>query len=134
MKIFSKIEPNVLLHIITKEKDIVQERHNITPEDKFLQIGAMKLNNLKTFKPHKHIINNRKTDRTHESWIVIRGKIKAILYDLDNNIIHEEILYSGDCTVTFQGGHTYECLEDNTLAYEFKNGPYYGMEADKISI
>ena len=134
MNIFSRVDSSILLHIITKATDITNERHNLTPENKFLQIGAMRLNNSKTFKPHKHLKNLRNTDETHEAWIIIKGKIKAILYDIDDTIIHTEILSSGDCTVTFRGGHTYECLEDDTLAYEFKNGPYYGMEKDKVCI
>jgi len=33
--------------------------------------------------------------------------------------------------MTFEGGHTYEILEENTSIYEFKTGPYNGRENDK---
>tara|TARA_B100000965_G_scaffold112172_2_gene92607 strand:- start:1572 stop:1976 length:405 start_codon:yes stop_codon:yes gene_type:complete len=131
MKIYSNVEKDTLLHIISKADDIVNERHDITPVNYFLQVGAMRLNNNRTFDRHYHIKNERHTDETHESWIVIKGKIKAILYDLDNTLIHEEILGPGDCVITVKGGHNWLCLEDNTLAYEFKNGPYKGNKADK---
>ena len=131
MKIYSKVEKDTLLHIISKADDIVNERHDITPENYFLQVGAMRLNNNRTFLRHKHIKNERHTDETHESWIVIKGKIKGILYDLDNTLIHEEILGPGDCIITLKGGHNWLCLEDDSLAYEFKNGPYKGNKADK---
>jgi hypothetical protein len=34
--------------------------------------------------------------------------------------------------MTFEGGHTYEALEDDTVVYEYKTGPYQGQESDKI--
>ena len=52
----------------------------------------------------------------------------------DDNIISEEILNKGDCSVTLYGGHNYEILEDNTLVYEFKTGPYLGVDLDKQTI
>ena len=36
--------------------------------------------------------------------------------------------------MTFQGGHTYEILEDDTIVYEYKTGPYKGQENDKVFI
>ena len=41
---------------------------------------------------------------------------------------------AGDCVVVFKAGHEFTVLEDNTIIYEFKNGPYYGVEADKTFI
>ena len=87
-----------------------------------------------TFKPHKHVYCEKTTTIAQESWVVIEGKVKAILYDIDDNIISEEILNAGDCSITLYGGHTYEILEDNTLVYEYKTGPYLGIEADKAFI
>jgi len=40
----------------------------------------------------------------------------------------------GDCSITFCGGHNYMCLEDDTLIYEAKTGPYLGVEKDKTFI
>jgi hypothetical protein len=42
-----------------------------------------------------------------------------------------EILHVGDASFTLEGGHNYEILEDNTLVYEYKTGPYEGQEMDK---
>ena len=36
--------------------------------------------------------------------------------------------------MTFEGGHNYEILEENTLVYEFKTGPYEGIDKDKVFI
>jgi len=131
-KIFSKLENNVLLHIIYRKEDIVSFRDNITPEEEYLQVASIKMQNGRTFKAHKHIHQERYTDIAQESWVVIDGKIRAILYDLDDTIIATRTLNEGDCSITFRGGHNYECLKDNTIVYEYKTGPYQGVEKDKV--
>lgn len=129
-KIYSKVDPSVLLHIVNKQSEIA-ERQDMCPEDEFLQIACFRLQNKKTFKPHKHIPKHVQHDITQESWIVVKGKVRAILYDLDDTIIEEVDLVQGDCSITFCGGHNYLCLEDDTLIYEAKTGPYLGIENDK---
>ncbi len=129
-KIFSKIEPSVLLHIVNKAEEI-GERKDMSPANEFLQMACFGLSAGKTFKPHKHILKHVKHNITQESWIVVRGSVRAILYDLDDTILEEVNLMQGDCSITFRGGHNYLCLEDNTLIYEAKTGPYLGIEQDK---
>ena len=51
-----------------------------------------------------------------------------------DTIIETPILEVGDCSMTFRGGHTYEILEDDTVVYEYKTGPYKGIENDKVFI
>jgi len=46
-------------------------------------------------------------------------------------IIDTPILNAGDASFTLEGGHTYEILEDNTIVYEYKTGPYEGQQNDK---
>ena len=133
-KIFSKIEEDLLMHIIVHKKDIGTQRINVVEPNEFLQLGIMRLQKGKTFDPHKHIIHEKTTNIAQESWVVIDGSVKAILYDIDDAIISEEILVAGDCSITLRGGHTYEILEDNTLIYEYKTGPYLGVELDKVFI
>jgi hypothetical protein len=132
-EIRSKIN-NELLHIVFKKEDFVKERIDITSEDKFLQVAAMKLGNGRTFQPHRHIPLKRESSITQESWVIISGKIKATYYDMDDSIICEEMLEQGDCTITLYGGHNYTSLEDGSLIYEMKLGPYLGREADKVAI
>ena len=133
-QLYSKIEPSVLLHIVNKQSDITHDRCNITPDEEFLQVSCFKLNEGKTFKAHKHIKLDRHTTITQESWIVIKGKIKAILYDLDDTILEEVILEQGDCSITLRGGHNYLCLENDSVVYEYKTGPYFGIDKDKVLI
>jgi hypothetical protein len=40
----------------------------------------------------------------------------------------------GDCSMTFQGGHNYLALEEDTVVYEYKTGPYYGHAMDKVQL
>ena len=134
-KIFSKVDTKKLLHIITRKEDITPGRIDIVPEDNFIQCSMLNLENNKTFKPHKHIWKKRtKNVIAQESWIVIQGSVKCILYDIDDTIIAEPILKPGDASFTLEGGHNYLILEDNTLVYEYKTGPYEGQSFDKTFI
>lgn len=131
-KIFSKIQEDLLLHMVNFLDDTGFERINIAPESEFLQAAVLNKPKGATFKPHKHIWKAGKHKViAQESWVVIKGKVKFILYDIDDTIIAEKILHAGDCSMTFCGGHNYEILEDNTIVYEFKTGPYCGQALDK---
>ena len=117
--------------MIYRLDDVVKFRENITPAEQYLQVASIKMDNGHTFRPHKHIEQIRTTDIAQESWVVIRGKVKVILYDLDDTILATPVLNEGDCSITFRGGHNYKCMEDSTIVYEFKTGPYQGVEKDK---
>jgi len=133
-KIYSKIESDTLLHIVYRLNEI-NGRTNIAPETEFLQLSSLKLKKNTTFSPHKHIYKQgEKQTIAQESWVVIKGKVKVIMYDLDDTIIHESILNPGDISMTFRGGHNYFSLEEDTIVYEYKTGPYTGQKNDKIII
>tara|TARA_R110002074_G_C12434429_1_gene657128 strand:- start:339 stop:746 length:408 start_codon:yes stop_codon:yes gene_type:complete len=128
---FSKIDSDKLLYVINLKKDISKDRKDLSPETEYLQVSCKKLAKNDSFRPHRHLFLQRNTLTTHESWVIIKGRIKAKLFDIDNSFYSEEILSEGDCLVCFNAGHCFEVLEDDTLLYEFKNGPYYGVERDK---
>jgi len=134
-KIYSKIKPHKLLHIVNRLSDI-DGRTDVIPSDNFIQCATLKMGNGKTFDPHKHIIKDRHYPEqiAQESWVIIKGKVKCIFYDLDNTIIATPILNEGDASFTLYGGHTYEILEEGTIVYEYKTGPYEGQKLDKIFI
>lgn len=132
-KIYSKIEPGILLHLVNRLSEI-ENRTNISPEEEFLQLASLKMQKGQTFKAHKHIFHEKITNIAQESWLVIKGSVKCIFYDLDDSIIAEPILHPGDCSMTFRGGHNYLILEDDTIVYEYKTGPYLGIEFDKTFI
>ncbi len=132
---YSKVDPNKLLHIVVRKEDLTPGRKDIIPEEHFIQCSHLNMEKGKTFRPHKHIFKNRTRDViAQESWIVVQGKVKCIFYDIDDTILVEPILETGDASFTLEGGHNYEILEDNTLVYEYKTGPYEGQTLDKIFI
>jgi hypothetical protein len=130
-KIYSKVKPNILLHLINRLNEI-EGRHDVAPPEEFLQLATLKMKKGQTFKPHKHIELLKETNIAQESWIVVKGSVKCIFYDLDDTVIAEPILYPGDCSMTFRGGHNYLILEEDTIVYEYKTGPYLGQEFDKV--
>lgn len=132
--IYSKIDPSLLLHIIVRNEDILPGRIDVVPEHEFLQMAALNMEEGKTFKPHKHPMQAKEHyKRAQESWIVLSGKVKAILYDINDEVIATPILNAGDLSITLMAGHTYELLEDSKII-EVKTGPYYGQEIDKTFI
>jgi len=132
-KIYSKVDGR-LLHLINRINDIDSERNNLSSDNAYLQCATMKLSEGKTFKAHKHFERPRIEEKyiPQESWMVFKGSVKCILYDLDDSIIDTPILYAGDASFTYFGGHTYEILENDTIVYEYKTGPYEGQSNDKI--
>jgi cupin fold WbuC family metalloprotein len=130
-KIYSKVEPSILLHIVTSVNEIKSGRLDVVPEKEYIQLAILKMNKGKTFLPHKHIIKKKVTDIAQESWVVFQGKVKCIFYDLDDSIIDEPILEQGSISITLRGAHNYLILEDNTTVLEYKTGPYLGQKFDK---
>ena len=132
-KIYSKVEPGTLLHIVNRLDDITG-RTNVVPDEEFLQVATMRMPRGQTFKAHRHLEGDRTTKIPQESWLVVKGSVKCMLYDLDNTIIAEPVLKPGDCSITLRAGHNYLILEDDTVVYEYKTGPYLGIELDKTFI
>lgn len=130
-KIYSKVDGR-LLHIINRIYEF-QGRKEVIPENNFLQCATLRMEKGKTFPPHKHIIKDRHYPEqiAQESWIVVKGSVRCKLYDLDDTLIAEPVLRPGDASFTLYGGHTYEILEEDTLVYEYKTGPYEGAALDK---
>jgi len=132
-KIYSHIHPEKLLHIIVRKQDIAEGRTDICPPEQFLQCATLRLPKGKTFKAHQHIWHRVNDDRlAQESWIVLKGMVKLMLYDIDGTLIHTDYIEAGEASFTFEGGHNYEIMSEDSLVFEYKTGPYYGQEHDKI--
>lgn len=134
-KIYSKTDPTKLLHIVVRKEDFSEGRQDIVEENQFIQCSILKLESGKTFRPHKHIWKERTRNViAQESWMIVQGSVKAFFYDLDDTIIEEVTLNAGDASFTLEGGHNYLILEDGTMVYEYKTGPYEGQLMDKTFI
>lgn len=137
-KIYSKINPELLLHVIYRLRDfdaMNDFRQELIPSDNFIQCASLKMDKEKTFRPHKHIIRETHEQKiAQESWVVLHGRVECTFYDIDDSILCQPVLRKGDASFTLRGGHTYTILKDNTKVLEFKTGPYLGQEFDKIFI
>ena len=133
MKVYSRVDPGKLLHIINRY-DEIEGRTDVAPEDQFIQLATLRMEKGKTFRPHQHIWKPAPREQViaQESWVVIKGSVKCHLYDTDGELLKEVVIRQGDCSMTFEGGHTYTILEDDTVVYEYKTGPYEGQVNDKV--
>jgi mannose-6-phosphate isomerase-like protein (cupin superfamily) len=110
------------------------QRHDLTDPSAELQVSARKYSNGFTVKPHSHLKLERHTSSTAESWVVMRGSVEALLFDVDDAPLGTVLLKEGDCMVFFNGGHGLHSGSEGAVVYEFKNGPYFGVELDKREI
>lgn len=134
MNIYSLIEPTKVLHIIHRKRDAEQGRKDMVEPDQFIQVATIKHQAGKTFNPHRHIMYPRhEVYITQESWVVVSGLVEVTLYDLDNSVLHTDVLEPGDCSITLEAGHNYKFIQDG-FVYEFKTGPYLGVNHDKVMI
>ena len=136
-KLYSLVDGS-LNHIICKYSDLSNmggNRVNVCPDESFLQLGMIK-SGPRTYAPHFHLDHQtpRPIIRAQESWVVMQGSVEVTFYDQDNTVQAVRTLEQGDITLTLYGGHGYRILEENTLVYEFKSGPYQGIEVDKKEI
>ena len=128
---YSKVRPDELIFTMIKQNEISYGRKNLTPDKQFLQAGAKKTKAGEFFKPHKHLPCNKEVLITQEAWIILNGKAQGYFYDLNDEYLCSVELESGDCVIIYSGGHSLKILEDETILYEFKNGPYQGADKDK---
>ena len=134
MLVFSKNKKNLLLFTYYKPNKKFDQRVDITPSGTFLQCSYINKNKDFKVKPHIHKINNRKTNKTNEAWIVLQGEIKADLFDIDKKKIKSLVLKKGSSLIMHNGGHSLKVLKNNTIFYEIKNGPYFRSKNDKEDI
>ena len=97
-----------------------------------MQLCYLNLNKKNKFLPHKHFwkTNKKKKIIVQESWLLIKGSAKVLLYDLDDKFLTSKTLKPGEISITFAGGHKLDILKNNTIIYEHKNGPYEGQQKD----
>ena len=81
-KVYSRVEPGKLLHIINRY-DEIEGRTDVAPEDQFIQLATLRMEKDKTFRPHKHIWKPAAKLEViaQESWVVIKGSVKVHMYD-----------------------------------------------------
>ena len=133
--IYSKVQNDKILHLVHRGSSPQKQdsRFDLIEANNFIQCSVLNMSKGKTFVPHRHIFKNRmyQNQIAQESWVVIKGKVECTFYDLDDTILERKILNAGDASFTLEAGHNYKILEDDTLVYEYKTGPYEGQKLDK---
>lgn len=134
-------ESGVLLHEIlrpTKRDSQILELNRIDFSDpkEFLQGAIIEMPANHSFRAHVHLERERSFSnlRAQESWVVLMGQVEVDYFTDSAVFITTEVLGAGDITISFRGGHGYRTLTSDALVYEFKSGPYEGLEIDKTFI
>ncbi len=100
-----------------------------------LQLGTFIRPNRYKVEAHKHA-NLRVPSTvytTQEVLIVIRGRIQVAIYDRDESLVWVGNVGEGEAIHLIDGGHAVEVLENGTMFYEVKQGPYMGKD-DKVHL
>ena len=104
----------------------------LTKTESELQLAVMNKKVGERIKPHYHPPFSRRLNSTQEVLLILRGKIRADLYNSSDEIFRRVILTEGTGLQLVSGGHGFEILEPCKFI-EIKQGPYAG-EKDKIFI
>jgi hypothetical protein len=132
-KIFSAVDPSMLLHVIGNTAAVSSDRVDLSPSEEFLQLSVVPLKAGRGVKPHRALPRRLGGDGpVQESWIVMRGAIEVSLYDIDGSLLTVRPLAAGWLLVTFRGGHGFSTVADDTTIIECKIGPYVGRDYEFI--
>ena len=121
-----------LLCIVYRDNDWSEGLNFITDNSLFIQVGSWWYQKDKKLAKHKHNVVPRQSDITQEMVYVKSGSMMATIFDQEMNFVQEIILKEGDMAIMAYGGHGYKILEDNTKIIESKNGPFLGVNEDKV--
>lgn len=135
--VHSRVKAGQLLACVANALECAGQRVDLAPPEQFLQACVLPLEQGKEIAPHIHAPRAPAPAGdpviTQEGWIVLRGKIRVSLFDLDRTFLQDMELAPGHLIVTFYGGHSMLCVENDTLVVEFKNGPYVGRDFTRFS-
>ena len=74
--------------------------------------------------PHRHA-----ADSKDETLVLLRGKLGAVLFTAEGEVASAHTLLPGmTADVPFNTYHTWVALEDDTVFFETKAGPYFPLE------
>lgn len=115
-----------ILHTIICTTGTGTGRYDCTDNDDSMQVAVIRVPMGKVVPAHSHWTYYDKTiqDRC-EAWIIIEGRVKTELYDVDGKLLTTTTLCPGDVLVTANGaGHSFHALSHNTIIVECRSGPY----------
>lgn len=83
--------------------------------------------------PHYHKSFSRQIDDLQQMFVMQRGVVVIELYSDEGDLLQEVMLRTGDAIVLIHGVHALRVVED-FQAISVKQGPYLGLENDKIDV
>ncbi|OGG45165.1 hypothetical protein A2673_03680 [Candidatus Kaiserbacteria bacterium RIFCSPHIGHO2_01_FULL_50_13] len=110
--------------------DAVSGAHPATDPRWPLQLLLMKRPKGHVVPKHMHKRLPRITRQPQEALVLVRGEVRVVICDRKKKRIGTYTVKAGQCLFLADGGHEVTFTK-NTIAYEFKTGPYV---ADKISL
>ncbi len=124
-KIYSRLNKKNLLHIVSHNININDNRVDLTDEKLPLQVSRINLKN-SVIKPHYHNLKQLHPNKIepNECWVVMNGKLEISLYDTDKSLIENKTLIKGSILVTLSGGHSINSSSLDSEMVEIKLGPY----------
>jgi len=100
-------------------------------DEEFIQVGTWGYDEGKKLLAHTHNEVSREVLWTQEVLFIKTGRIRARIYNLNEEHTDSFEAGAGDVLIMLRGGHGYDILEDGTQVLEIKNGPYVGAERDR---
>ncbi len=126
------IEFNGVQYALLFPKQPLEEGvHFLTPSSMPLQLGLLVHPAEKYIKPHVHRNQDKLVHSTYEVLFVIEGRIEIQFYSPVGKLLGVQQMAAGDVIILMNGGHGLRVLE-RCCILEVKQGPYYGVEAEKV--
>lgn len=129
----------IIEHGGTKYAEIIradvraEKTHFFSPPESSFQFGLLAHEAGFFEEPHYHKSFARQIDDLQQMFVMQRGVVVIELYTNEGNLLREITLRAGDAIVLIHGVHALRVLED-FQAISVKQGPYLGLENDKISV
>lgn len=126
------IHENLFLGIIFYESTSIQANSIsfLTDNDSPLQLGIMNRPKNYVIRPHRHLLHERKIEKTFEVLFIKSGSIKINFFDDKEIFLFSKDVKKGDVVLLAEGGHGFEMNEDSEII-EVKQGPFIA-DRDKI--
>jgi cupin fold WbuC family metalloprotein len=100
------------MHILHQYPDIVQRMVNVLQPDSYIR-------------PHRHC-----TPEKFETFVVLEGKIGVFVFDVQGTVLEKSISSPDNRIFDLlpPAWHSYIVLEQDTIVFEVKQGPYIASE------
>ena len=119
-----------LFGLIIDLKDVPIGTHPASDAKWSLQLLLMNRKRGHTVMNHMHKRIVKTTKQPQEGLVIIRGEARVVIADRKKKIIGTYTVKAGQCLFLADGAHQVTFTK-NSLAFEFKTGPYV---ADKIPL